>query len=148
MRSAGVWAMSDRRAQLLIRVSAVVAAVAIGELSTSHSAIGQTASTGVRIDRVQPGDQRLSCVELRHEMDRMEQIGAAASGEAAGVKDDVATNSAVGLGTSLAGVPLLGSLVEMGLVQRSFGRNDAAQRADDARQRKAYLAELYNAKGC
>lgn len=109
-----------------------------------------------RIDRVQPGDSALTCVQLAEHIEGMNKvlgISNDAQGQAADANNTTgAVSSASGIGGALGGVPLLGGAVGMvgGAVrnQQTSNQMQAEQDAADAKARKENLVALANAKNC
>lgn len=109
-----------------------------------------------RIDRVQPGDNALTCAQLAEQIEAMNKvlgISNDAQGQAVDANNTTgAVSHATQFGSALGGVPILGGVV--GVVGGSM-RNEQAgnqaqaeQDAADAKSRKENLVALANAKNC
>lgn len=114
-----------------------------------------------RIDRVQAGDNNLTCAELRAQIATMDKAmaDAKASQDAAtaGVSTASAGGTAAAVGTGLLGfIPVVGGIASAGVgIATGQAAGDQAQKgaqamqdAEDAHERKMALVSLANAKGC
>lgn len=99
------------------------------------------------IEAVQPGDQRLSCIELKEEMARMDgYIREANRVEAERQRDGGATATT---STASTYVPFGGLLYTIGVAQpKSNEWVTARERGGQAMRRKENLTTLFNQKGC
>jgi hypothetical protein len=120
------------------------------------SACAQPQPPVSHIDRVQAGDNQLTCPQVRDqiaEMNKVLGISNTAQGQA---NSDLSTTGAVGHGagfaSSLANVPIVGGAIGMvaGQMQnQQAGQSMQAQQdAEDAKTRKENLVAQGNAKGC
>lgn len=129
-----------------ISVAVALAGFALASCVTTQAS--DSASATSYIDAVQPGDQRLSCEELKGQIAQMDGHIREADRVEAQRKQD-GTSDMVG-GTAAGSVVPYGGLLHMLAVTRP--KNDewvtARERGGQAARRKEHLVTLYNQKDC
>lgn len=99
------------------------------------------------IEAVQPGDQRLSCAELRDETARMDGYIRESNRVEAERQRDGGTNAATS--TAAGYVPLGGLLYNIGVMQpRTNEYVTVRERGNQAMRRKETLTTFFNQKSC
>jgi hypothetical protein len=109
-----------------------------------------------RIDRVQQGDGKLSCEQIKGQIAAMDGVIRQSNGAAQDANADLGKtggeNHVAALGTGVAGIPLVGGV--FGAIAGNKQNRDASAQmqagtdADDAKARKENLVSLGNGKGC
>lgn len=108
------------------------------------------------IDRVKPGDNMLSCEQIKADIGEMDKVLANAVGAQ---KQSEADQTALGTATSAGGIAgayagvgnvtgMLGLFGADTMNQQSNQQGQAAQDAEDAKGRRENLTALGNAKNC
>lgn len=108
------------------------------------------------IDRVKPGDNMLSCEQIKDDIGKMDKVLANAVGAQ---RQSEADQTALGTATSAGGIAgayagvgnvtgMLGLFGADTMNQQSNQQGQAAQDAEDAKARRENLTALGNAKNC
>jgi hypothetical protein len=125
-------------------------------IAATLSACTQPQPPVSHIDRVQAGDNSLTCPQIRDQIADMNKLlgisNTAQGAENSNLSTTGGVTATTGIGSSLANIPLVGGVV--GVVggqmqnQQTSQAMQAQQDADDAKARKENLVALGNGKGC
>lgn len=108
------------------------------------------------IDRVQKGDDDMTCPQLQAEIDKMDGISKASMSQSDQSRQSMGTSSTVGsaagLGASFSSIPFLGGAAQLAAAQSTTSSQQKMQQgqldASDAKARKEHLLDIANRKHC